>query len=95
MTDRTYKIAVIPGDGIGREVMPEGLRALDAVTARFGVRFDFVQIDWASRLLRAARQDDAGRLEGATVGHGRDPVRRGRLAGDGARSHFAAAEIPP
>ena len=48
MTDRTYKIAVIPGDGIGREVMPEGLRALDAVTARFGVRFDFVQIDWAS-----------------------------------------------
>ncbi|MCA3835412.1 isocitrate/isopropylmalate family dehydrogenase, partial [Burkholderia sp.] len=48
MTDRTYKIAVIPGDGIGREVMPEGLRALAAVTARFGIRFDFVEIDWAS-----------------------------------------------
>ncbi|KVQ50042.1 tartrate dehydrogenase [Burkholderia territorii] len=48
MSDKTYKIAVIPGDGIGREVMPEGLRALDAVTARFGIRFQFEQIDWAS-----------------------------------------------
>ena len=48
MSDKTYKIAVIPGDGIGREVMPEGLRVLDAVTARFGIRFQFEQIDWAS-----------------------------------------------
>ncbi|MBE0628953.1 MAG: tartrate dehydrogenase, partial [Burkholderia vietnamiensis] len=48
MSDSTYRIAVIPGDGIGREVMPEGLRALAAVTARFGIRFEFEQIDWAS-----------------------------------------------
>ena len=34
---RGYRIAVIPGDGIGREVMPEGLRALDAVSKRFGI----------------------------------------------------------
>lgn len=27
----SYKIAVIPGDGIGREVVPEGIRVLDAV----------------------------------------------------------------
>ena len=27
---KTYSIAVIPGDGIGKEVMPEGLRVLDA-----------------------------------------------------------------
>lgn len=27
-TNRTYRIAVIPGDGIGKEVIPEGLRAL-------------------------------------------------------------------
>ena len=48
MSDRIYNIAVIPGDGIGREVMPEGLRALDAVTARFGIRFAFRHIEWAS-----------------------------------------------
>ena len=27
---KQYRIAVIPGDGIGKEVMPEGLRALEA-----------------------------------------------------------------
>ena len=30
---KTYRIAVIPGDGIGKEVVPEGIRVLDAVAA--------------------------------------------------------------
>jgi 3-isopropylmalate dehydrogenase len=34
-----YTIAVLPGDGIGPEVVREGLRVLDAVGARFGHRF--------------------------------------------------------
>ena len=29
----TYKIALIPGDGIGKEVVPEGVRILDAAAA--------------------------------------------------------------
>jgi tartrate dehydrogenase/decarboxylase / D-malate dehydrogenase len=33
----THRIAVIAGDGIGTEVMPEGLRVLDAVVRRFGI----------------------------------------------------------
>ncbi|MFX1734724.1 tartrate dehydrogenase [Paraburkholderia sp. A1RI_3L] len=48
MTDKIHRIAVIPGDGIGREVMPEALRVLDAVSRRFGIRFDFRHIEWAS-----------------------------------------------
>jgi tartrate dehydrogenase/decarboxylase/D-malate dehydrogenase len=44
----THRIAVIPGDGIGREVMPEGLRALEAVGARHGIRFEWKHIEWAS-----------------------------------------------
>lgn len=47
-TTRRHRIAVIPGDGIGQEVMPEALRALDAVQARFGFQLDLVPIDWAS-----------------------------------------------
>jgi tartrate dehydrogenase/decarboxylase/D-malate dehydrogenase len=43
-----FKIAVIPGDGIGREVMPEGLRALDAAARRFDIGLQFTPIDWAS-----------------------------------------------
>ena len=45
---KTYRIAVIPGDGIGREVMPEGLRALEAVGSRHGIRFEWKHIAWAS-----------------------------------------------
>ncbi len=45
---RTHRIAVIPGDGIGQEVMPEALRALAAAQARFGFRLELVPIDWAS-----------------------------------------------
>jgi tartrate dehydrogenase/decarboxylase / D-malate dehydrogenase len=43
-----FRIAVIPGDGIGTEVMPEGLRALDAAAARFGFVLDYEHIEWAS-----------------------------------------------
>jgi tartrate dehydrogenase/decarboxylase/D-malate dehydrogenase len=43
-----FRIAVIPGDGIGREVMPEGLRALDAAAERFGIALEYVHIEWAS-----------------------------------------------
>ena len=43
-----YKIATIPGDGIGKEVMPEGVRVLDAAAAKFGFALDWDLIDWAS-----------------------------------------------
>jgi tartrate dehydrogenase/decarboxylase/D-malate dehydrogenase len=42
-----HTIAVIPGDGIGKEVVPEGLRVLEAVE-KFGVQFRYRPIDWAS-----------------------------------------------
>jgi tartrate dehydrogenase/decarboxylase/D-malate dehydrogenase len=45
---RKHRIAVIPGDGIGIEVMPEGLRVLDAASRRFGLELEYEHIDWAS-----------------------------------------------
>ena len=42
------RIAVIPGDGIGKEVMPEGLRVLDAAAARFDIPIEYTHIGWAS-----------------------------------------------
>jgi tartrate dehydrogenase/decarboxylase/D-malate dehydrogenase len=45
---KTHKIAVIPGDGIGKEVMPEGLRVVEAAAKRFGIPLEFKHIDWAS-----------------------------------------------
>ena len=43
-----HRIAVIPGDGIGTEVVPEGLRVLDAAAAKFGIGLDYDQFDFAS-----------------------------------------------
>jgi tartrate dehydrogenase/decarboxylase/D-malate dehydrogenase len=47
MSGRSYSIAVIPGDGIGREVMPEGLRALDAAATAFGFELKYTHFDWS------------------------------------------------
>ena len=44
----TYRIAVIPGDGIGTEVVPEGLRVLQAAAGRFGFTLDTEHFDFAS-----------------------------------------------
>ncbi|MCE9663154.1 tartrate dehydrogenase [Halomonas sp. M5N1S17] len=43
----THRIAVIPGDGIGTEVMPEGLRALEAAAKKFGIDLAFEHFDFA------------------------------------------------
>ncbi len=45
---RQGRIAVIPGDGIGTEVVPEGLRVLDAAQARFGFELEYDHFDFAS-----------------------------------------------
>jgi tartrate dehydrogenase/decarboxylase/D-malate dehydrogenase len=44
---QSYRIAVIPGDGIGKEVVPEGIRALEAVTRCFGLAFEWREYDWS------------------------------------------------
>ena len=50
---RTVKLAVIPGDGIGTEVVSEGLKVLDAVAARHGLAFDRVEYDLGARRYNA------------------------------------------
>jgi tartrate dehydrogenase/decarboxylase/D-malate dehydrogenase len=43
-----HRIAVIPGDGIGKEVMPEGLRVMDAAARQFGIDLRFDHFDFSS-----------------------------------------------
>lgn len=45
---RTCRSAAIPGDGIGKDVMPEGPRVLEAAARRFGIGLQFTPIEWAS-----------------------------------------------
>jgi len=44
---KTYRIATIPGDGIGKETVPEGMRVLDAVARKHGLRFEWQHFDWS------------------------------------------------
>ena len=44
----THRIAAIAGDGIGTEVVPEGLRVLDAAAAAFDFTVDIEHFDYAS-----------------------------------------------
>jgi tartrate dehydrogenase/decarboxylase/D-malate dehydrogenase len=43
----TYKIAAIPGDGIGKEVVPEGMRALEAAASKFGFALEWAEFPWS------------------------------------------------
>ena len=45
---KTHRIAVLAGDGIGKEVMPEGLRAVQAAADRFGIALAFTTFEWAN-----------------------------------------------
>lgn len=44
---RIHRIAVIEGDGIGREVIPAGRQVIDVAARRFGFRCDYVDFDWS------------------------------------------------
>ena len=43
-----HKIAVIAGDGIGQEVMPEGLRVLEVAARKFSIDLEFTTFEWAN-----------------------------------------------
>lgn len=46
--DKVYKIAVFAGDGIGKEVMPEGLKVLDVVKDKLNLFIEIDIFEWAS-----------------------------------------------
>src|SRR5271155_2906305 len=44
---KKYQIAAIQGDGIGKEVVPEGIRVIDAAARRTGIHFEWQQFPWS------------------------------------------------
>src|SRR4051794_1920854 len=64
---RTYDIAVIPGDGIGKEVVPEGVRVLETAAKKFGFELkqtwhDFASYDYYAKHERMMPEDWQERL---------------------------------
>src|SRR5205807_3327254 len=63
-TSKSYKIATIPGDGIGREVVPEGIRVAEAAARRFGFSLSWKEFDWScERYLKTGRMMPEDGLE--------------------------------
>jgi tartrate dehydrogenase/decarboxylase/D-malate dehydrogenase len=62
MSPASYRIAVIRGDGIGHEVIPAGLAAIEAAIARTGITAEFAEFPWGCEYyLRHGRMmDDDG-----------------------------------
>ncbi|WP_424631133.1 tartrate dehydrogenase [Bradyrhizobium sp. SYSU BS000235] len=53
---KVHRIAVIAGDGIGMEVMPEGIKVMEAAGKRFGISFQWDEFDWScERFQKAGR----------------------------------------
>jgi isocitrate/isopropylmalate dehydrogenase len=86
MASSNYRIAVIPGDGIGMEVVPEGLKVLQALAPRFDLSFEFEHFDWSCE-----RYLESGAMMPEIRCH---LPRRGRLS-DGAGSCFAVGLVDP
>lgn len=44
---QTFRIAVLPGDGIGTEVIPQGIEVLESASRDTGYRFEWTEFDWS------------------------------------------------
>src|SRR6202035_290915 len=52
----TYRVAVIAGDGIGREVVPEGIVAMEAAARRFGFALEWREFGWRCETYAKSRR---------------------------------------
>src|SRR5258708_10036110 len=53
---KSYRIATIPGDGIGKEVVPEGIRVLETAGRKNRVTFQWTQVAWGFGVFPKTRQ---------------------------------------
>ena len=59
MSKSSLNIAVIPGDGIGKEVVPEGIRVLEVAGSRYGIDFNFDEFPWSCEDYKTSGAYDA------------------------------------
>jgi len=72
----THRIAVLAGDGIGKEVVPPAIKVLDTAARRFGIslawdHFDFASCDWYAKhgeMMPANWKDQVGGHEAIFFG---------------------------
>jgi len=89
--DRRYRVAVVPGDGIGREVIPAGLAVLEAATRSGGVRLETTDFPWGCDYYRrTGRMLDA---DGFDRLHDFDAIYFGAVGAPGVPDHVSVWEL--
>ena len=83
----TYRIANIPGDGIGKETLPEGVRVLEAVGARFDIHFEWQHFDWSCE--RYAATGAMMPADGLETIRGHDAIFLGAVGFPGVPDHVS------
>jgi tartrate dehydrogenase/decarboxylase/D-malate dehydrogenase len=84
---RRYCIAAIPGDGIGKEVVPEGIRVLDAAASKAGFQLDWHHFPWSCEYYH-----ETGRMmpdTGLEKLRGFDAIFLGAVGFPGVRDHIS------
>lgn len=88
---KTYKIAVIPGDGIGHEVLPAGVEVLKICAVRGGFACEFTDLPWGcDYYLRHGRMMDADAIERLL---GFDAIYLGAIGAPTVPDHISAQEL--
>ena len=82
-----HRIALIPGDGIGTEVIPAARRVLDAVGIRHGISFAYESFDWSCE--RYAREGAMMPANGLDVLRGHDAILLGAVGYPGVPDHVS------
>ena len=90
---KTYRIASIPGDGIGKEVIAAGVEVLDFLAGKEDFRFDIESFDWSSERYLQDRRLHPRRRAREAEDLRRHLLRRGRLARR-AGPHLAVGPAP-
>src|SRR5699024_12040845 len=80
MATRTVKLAVVPGDGIGPEVIGEGLKVLKVAAAQHDLAFETTEYELGAKLwhrtgetLPASVEDELAQQEALYLGAVGDP----------------------
>ena len=84
---KTYDIAVLPGDGIGTEVMPPALGMLEAVGRRHGLSFRWTEHDWScDRYLKTGAMMPKDAIDQV---RGKDAILLGAVGAPGVPDHVS------
>src|SRR5580765_2366903 len=88
---RTHSIAIIAGDGIGKEVIPEGLAAIEAATRNSGISIQFTDLPWGcDYYLSHGRMMDADGFERAAAF---DAIYLGAIGSPAVPDHIAVWDL--